>query len=178
MESLFAMDFFTVDTLFNRRYYVFFIIYLKTRQIIQFGITQHPTRQFVRNQLTGFMYNRIDSGKTYIIHDRASAFTRQDYRGLGITNIITSVKAPNMNSFAERFVRSIRQELLNWFIIFSRNQLDTLIRNYIKYFNSQRPHQGIGQQSPLGYIPQTDGKIVKIPILGGLCHHYCRELAA
>jgi putative transposase len=91
--------------------------------------------------------------------------------------IATSVQAPNMNAIAERFVGSVRRELLDHFIMLSRNQLKTVLADYIHYYNTLRLHQGLGQQTPTGYSPEEKGEILKIPILSGLHHHYFRRAA-
>jgi transposase InsO family protein len=78
-----------------------------------------------------------------------------------------------MNAFAERFVRSIRQECLDWFIIFSEKQLRNIIKQYMEYFNKFRPHQGLGS-IPEGKPPDKTGKIQKQPILWGLHNTYNR----
>ena len=91
--------------------------------------------------------------------------------------IATSVEAPDRNAIAERFVGSVRREALDHFIILSRNQLKTVLVDYIHYYNSLRPHQGLGQQTPTGYYPEEKGEILKIPILSGLHHHYFRRAA-
>jgi putative transposase len=91
--------------------------------------------------------------------------------------IATSVEAPNMNAIAERFVGSVRREALDHYIILSRTQLKTILADYIHYYNSLRPHQGLNQQSSTGYCPEEKGEILKIPILSGLHHHYFRRAA-
>jgi putative transposase len=91
--------------------------------------------------------------------------------------IATSVQAPNMNAIAERFLGSVRREALDHYVIFSRNQLKTVFVDYIYYYNSFRPHQGLGQQTPTGYSPEEKGEILKIPILSGIHHHYFRRAA-
>jgi putative transposase len=177
INKLFSMDFFTVTTLFGKTFYVFFIMYLKTREIMQFKVTDVPSAFFVRNQLTGFMYDREDK-KTYLIHDGSGEFIFQDYKGLGIRNIRISPESPNMNAHAERFIGSVRRECLNWFILFSYKQLDRILKEYINYYNTMRPHQGIMQDIPNGYTPQDGhGRILKKPILSGLWNHYYREAA-
>ena len=176
IESLYAMDFFTVDSILGRRFYVFFIMYLKTREIIRFSVTDIPSKLFVRNQLIEFMYDREDK-KTYLIHDGSGEFRYQDYKSLGITNILISPYAPNMNAHAERFIGSVRRECLDWFIIFTYGQLCRILKEYITYYNTMRPHQGINQSIPQGYTSQDKGRIVKMPVLSGLWHHYYREAA-
>jgi len=135
MNSLFAMDFFTVDSLFNqKRYYFFFMMYVKTRKIIQVSVTDKPDYFFVRNQLREFSSNHDSS--PYLIHDGSGEFTSQDYKLLGIKNIRIFPGAPNMNAHVERFVGSVRRELLDNFIIFSYSQLFTLMKKYVSYYNN------------------------------------------
>ncbi len=82
-----------------------------------------------------------------------------------------------MNSIAERFVKNARVEALDYFIILNRKQVEDILTEYINYYNTMRPHQGINQNIPKKYLTQKEGKIVKLPILSGLHHHYYREAA-
>lgn len=144
------MDFFTIDTIFNKRYYVFFIIRHKTREIIRYAVTQNPIKEFVRQQVIEFE-NEI--GRiVYMIHDNASQFTL-NYLSYSIKVICTSVKAPDMNSVAERFILSARFEALDNFVIINQNQVKNILKQYIHYYNIFRPHQGIDQQTPKKYTP-------------------------
>jgi hypothetical protein len=176
LSSLFAMDFLTVESLFGKRFYVFFLLYLKTREIVSFGVTDVPSRRFVRNQLVGY-FEDTSTMKPYLIHDRSGEFLYQNYESLGIKSVPISVRAPNMNAFAERFVGSIRREALDWFIIVSYRQLYSIIKKYISYYNSKRPHQGIEQNIPKGYEPQKEGMVVSEPVCFGLFRHYFRKAA-
>ena len=69
LESLYACDFFTIDTIMGRRYYVFFILYMKSREIMQYAVTMNPCREFVRQQLMRFSESTEE--KAYLIHDRS-----------------------------------------------------------------------------------------------------------
>jgi len=173
LKSLYAMDFFTVTTILGATFYVFFIIHLKTRQIVQYRMTQFPTKAFVMNQLRGFTESHIGD-EIYLIHDNDPAFKYIAYDSLSIKNVKISVEAPNMNPFAERFVGSIRREALDWFIVFTDSQLENIIKKYIFYYNNYRIHQGI-QDVPAGYMSQEKGKIISMPVLFGLHHHYYRK---
>ncbi len=174
IKSIYAMDFFTVDTVLCQRYYVYFIIYHQTREIVDFAITRNPCREFVRQQLIGFG-EKLNS-LVYMIHDNAAQLNK-NYLAHGIKEIRTSVKAPNMNAIAERFIGSVRREALDYFLLISEQQILNILQEYIDYYNSKRPHQGLGQQVPEGYKPQRHGKVRKTPILGGLCNHYDRIAA-
>jgi len=171
IHSIFAMDFFTVDTILNQRFYVYFIICHKTRQIVHFAMTKNPCREFVRQQMIEFeqKFNQF----IYMIYDNAPQFNL-DYVSFGIKGVRTSIQAPNMNAIAERFVGSVRREALDYFILFQENQIKNILKDYITYYNSLRPHQGIAQRIPNGYKPETNGRVLKLPILGGLCNHYLR----
>ena len=176
LESLYACDFFTIDTIMGKRYYVFFILYMKSREIMQYAVTTNPCREFVKQQLIEFS-DSIMGEKVYLIHDRSPELCCFHYEDYGVKEVTTSTKAPNMNAIAERFVRSVRNEILDAFVLFGRKQIEHILSRYILYFNRQRPHQGIEQHVPGGYEVQTEGKIVSIPILSGLHHHYERHSA-
>jgi putative transposase len=171
IDSLFATDFFTVDTIFNKRFYIFFIIQLKTRKIVNFSLTTNPTRLFVRQRIIHFSEDKTH--KSYLIHDRSPEFN-QNYHLYNIKGVTTSVEAPNMNAYAERFISSVRREALDNFIVLNEDQLRNILLQYIHYYNSMRPHQGIHQKIPDGYIPQPKGTVVAVPVLSGLHHHYKR----
>ena len=176
-NSLFCCDFLTVETSGFRRFYVFFIMELKSRKIVQFGITRNPDFQFVGNQLRGFMFDREDQ-KTHLIHDNSGELRCYDYESLGIKGIATVPFSPNMNSFAERFVGSLRRECLDHFIIFGYRQLYTLVCEYIRYYNEERPHQGVGNRliEPQNPVNRT-GEVKSYPALFGLERSYYRDTA-
>jgi transposase InsO family protein len=92
----------------------------------------------------------------------------------GIKILRTPVRAPNANAACERFLRSVRAECLDHVLVLSEAQLVSLLRSYCEYFNTARPHQGIGQKVPDGSrdSPKVGGSVVKIPVLGGLHHEY------
>ena len=122
------------------------------------------------------MFHREDR-KTYLIHDNSGELKWLDYESVGIKGIATVPYSPNMNAYAERFIGSIRREILNYFIVFTRKQLHQLIKEYVYYYNNLRPHQGIGNTIPNGSPPQSKGKIVSKPVLFGLYQHYYRKTA-
>ena len=112
----------------------------------------------------------------YMIHDNAPQF-HFNYLDFQIKEIRTSIEAPNMNAISERFIRSIRQEALDYFLLIGERQIYPIIKSYIDYYNSKRPHQGLDQDIPNGYTPQSSGRVYKIPIMSGLCYHYQRKAA-
>ena len=175
LDSLFCMDFFTLDSVFNKRFYIFFIMCIKTREIVHFNITQNPNKVFVNAQLDHFRWDILKhEDPVYLIHDNASEFKHAHYDLYNIKDIPISAYSPNMNAYAERFVGSARREAFNWFILFSENQIRNILTEYIFYYNSKRPHQGIEQNVPQGHFSHKYGKIVGRPVLSGLFHYYKR----
>ena len=113
---------------------------LKSRKIVQYGITTNPTIQFLRNQFSVFEYEY--PGST-LIHDNSGELKWFPYDQYNIRDVAIVPYSPNMNAYAERFVRSIRQECLDYFIIFTYGQLRNIVKSYIEYYNNYRPHQGL-----------------------------------
>ena len=175
LETLFSCDFLTIDIFGFKRYYVFFIIKLETRKIVQFAVTDHPNIQFLRNQFSVFGYEY--PGST-LIHDNSSELKWFPYKEYNIKDVAIVPYSPNMNAYAERFVRSIRQECLDYFIIFTYGQLRNIVRSYIDYYNNYRPHQGL-KDIPNGLPAECSktGEIKQKSLLFGLHNHYYREAA-
>jgi len=80
------------------------------------------------------------------------------------------------NNLCELFLGSVRRECLDPSLVLSEHQLERVLAEYTQYFNAERPHQGVGQKVPVGTDPpaNTNGRIVKMPVLGGLHHAYRR----
>jgi transposase InsO family protein len=173
-KSIYAMDFFTIDTITNCRYYVHFIISHASREIVQYAVTKYPVTEFVRQQIITF--EEYVSRIVYIIHDHGSQFFI-NYSQYDIVGIKTAIQSPNMNAIAERFVKSIRTEALDHFLLFNEKQIRNILSEYINYYNSKRPHQGIAQKIPAGDGNSSKGSIKKLQILGGLHNHYYRKAA-
>jgi putative transposase len=174
-ETLFACDFFTVDIFGFKRFYVFFIMELKTRRIVRHCYTNHPNIAFLRNQFSCFSEQFPNA---HLIHDNSSELKYFPYSQYGIKDVATVPYSPNMNAYAERFIRSFRQECLDYFIIFTCGQLGRIIKSYVDYYNNYRPHQGIkGIPNALPQQGSKTGEINQIPLLFGLHNHYYREAA-
>jgi putative transposase len=173
-DSLFSMDFMTIDTLFGKRLYLLIILELKSRKIVKWSLTENPSREFVRQQIIDFTYDDKES-KT-LIYDNAPQFTSIDYSDYGITGVNISLASPNMNAFVERLNGTFRREALDHFLLFSEKQVRNIISEFVEYYNTKRMHQGI-DRIPDAEIQERSGVIGKEQILGGLCHHYYRSSA-
>jgi putative transposase len=93
----------------------------------------------------------------------------------GIEVVHTPVRAPRANAYAERWVRSVREECLDQLIVVNEAHLKAVLREYEHFFNTARPHQGIGQKIP-DPPPESSisGKVKRRDLLGGVLHDYYR----
>ena len=91
----------------------------------------------------------------------------------------TPVRAPKANAIAERFVRTVRAECLDWLLILNRRHLERVLRVYVDHYNRERPHRALELRPPdPGKPPQIDrGEIHRRDRLGGLIHEYHRAAA-
>ena len=100
------------------------------------------------------------------------------FRSIRIKVIHLPHRAPNSNAFAERWVRTVREECLDKLLIINEEHLRCVMKVYIAHYNQHRPHQGIAQQTPIPFpAPETQGEIRSRDVLGGIIHEYYREAA-
>jgi putative transposase len=173
-DSLYGMDFMTIDTLFGRRFYLLIILELKSRRIVQWNLTENPCREFVKQRIALYSEDSLD--KKTLIYVNAPQFTSIKYGWYNIKGVNTSVASPNMNSYTERVIGTIRREALDHFLLFSEKQVLKIITEYVEYYNHLRPHQGINK-IPVEKKVHNSGIIQKDQILGGLHHNYYRSSA-
>jgi transposase InsO family protein len=152
-QAAVACDFFTVDTAFLRRYYVLFFIRVNTREVIYAGITANPTGPWTTQAARNLFISHSEqlAHAKALVRDRGSQFTAsfdQVFRTEGFKILKTPIRTPVANTFAERWIGSIRRELLDRTIIWNRRQLERLVTDYIAHHNEHRPHQSLGQQPP------------------------------
>jgi putative transposase len=101
------------------------------------------------------------------------------FRSEGIRVIHTPVQAPQANAFAERFVRTVRTECLDWLLIIGRRHLERVLRTYTRHYNRERPHRGLALHPPQRQAAKLmqHGHIHRRDRLGGLIHEYYRAAA-
>jgi putative transposase len=117
----------------------------------------------------------------FLIHDRDGKFTAAFdavFRSEGLTVIHPPVRAPQTNAYAERFVRTVLTECLDWLLIVGRRHLEQVLRIYIQHYNRERPHRGLALHppQPLARAPALpqEGNVQRRDRLGGLLHEYYR----
>jgi putative transposase len=145
-----ACDFFTVDTVMLRRYYVLFFIELDSRRVHFAGITKNPTGAWTTQAARNFTM-RYERTIRFLIRDGAGQFATgfdEVFRSDGATIIRTPPYTPVANAYAERWVGTVRQELLDRTLIWNHPHLERLLGEYVAHYNTSRPHRGLGQCAP------------------------------
>jgi transposase InsO family protein len=188
MDVLVATDFFTAEvwTLGGLvTYYVLFFIHLSSRQVHVAGLTPHPNQAWmmqVARNVTMEAWGCLAPGQ-YLIHDRDGKYCpafQQIIDAAGVTRVPLPPRSPNLNAYAERWVRSIKEECLSRLILFGEASLRHALAQYVEHFHHERPHQGKGN---VVLMPLPEHRAVREgPLrcqerLGGLLKYYDREAA-
>ena len=180
-HAILACDLLHVDTVGLRRLYVFFVIEHATRRVHILGVTAHPTGAWLTQQARNLCMDLDDAGRRFrfLIRDRDTKFTTAFdavFTAVDARIIRTPALAPRANAIAERFVGSLRRELLDRILIINERHAATVLRQYEHHYNDHRPHRALGQAAPLRPLPQrttTDTHNVRRRgRLGGLIHEY------
>ena len=182
-----AADFFTIEVWAPRglvTFYVFFAIELATRKIEIAGITTGPNEAWmmqigrnVTDPVDGFL-----AEKKLLILDRDGKFSVafRDLLGTaGIEVVRLPPRSPNLNAYAERFVRSIKDECLNRMIFFGERSLRRATRDFVAHYHAERNHQGLDNRliEPAERNGSDIGRIRCMERLGGMLRFYCRAVA-
>jgi hypothetical protein len=175
-----ACDFFTVETVALTRMYVLFFIELERRLVWLGGVSPHPTGEWVTQQarnLTMVLGERTAQVKL-LVRDRDAKFVGSFdavFAADSVRVVKTPVRAPRANAYAERWVRSVRAECLDWILIWNRHHLERVLSAYVDHYNRARPHRG-GLEVPAvtDEVPLRTGPIERMDLLGGLIHEYHR----
>src|SRR5665811_1309640 len=179
--GIWATDFFTVETIRLKTLYVLFFIELSTRRVHPAGVTAHPDSAWVTQQARNLAIDERLSGVRFLLRDRDAKFSGPFdavLRAEGVRVIRTPIHAPRANAFAERFVRTVRQECLDHVLIYGRRHLERVLEVYVTHYVAERPHRGLNLAMPAGNrTPQVPGPtrpVERRDVLGGLIHEYRR----
>jgi putative transposase len=184
-DALLATDFIETITLTGARMYVLAVIEHASRRVRILGATAHPTANWVTQAARNLVMDLEDAGcrVKYLIHDRDGKYPALFDAVLaqaGIQVVLTGVRVPRMNALMERWVRTCRRELLDRTLIWNQRHLLHALREYERFYNLHRPHQGIANVRPLKPLrePITDpDQLARLNIhrrdrLGGVLHEY------
>src|SRR4051794_30927903 len=136
--TIVACDFLTVESVFLRRCYAFFFIGHGSRRVWFAGCTANATRAWVAQHARNLALDLAERGIRVLIRDRDSKYSGEFdevFRSERIRVVKTPVRAPQANALAERFVRTVRNECLDWLLILSRRHLDHVLRIYVDHYN-------------------------------------------
>ncbi len=181
-SGILACDLLHVDTVFLRRLYVFFVMEIQARRVHVLGVTAHPTAAWTAQQARNLL---MDLGERatrfrFLIRDRDNKFTPvfdEVFAGYGVRIIKTPVRSPRANSFAERYVGTLRRECLDHVLIYDERPLQRTLTEYSRHYNEHRPHQSREQRPPLhepGQVVDVTARIKHRRVVHGLISEYQR----
>jgi putative transposase len=181
VDTLVSVDFFTVPTVFFHVLFVFVVLAHDRRRILSINVTSSPSAAWTANQIVqAFPW---ESAPRYLLRDRDGiygAVFRNRVRNLGIKEVVIARRSPWQNPYAERVIGTLRRELLDHVIVMNERHLRRLLRTYVtEYYHPCRSHLSLGKDAPepRAVEPPEIGKVVELPLVGGLHHLYARRAA-
>jgi putative transposase len=182
-HTILACDLFHVETVTLTRLYGFFVVEHATRRVRILGLTAHPTGEWLTQLARNLMTDLDDAGQSFwfLIRDHDRKFSRifdTVFTAAGMQILTTPVRAPRANAIAERFVGSLRRELLDRVLILNQHHALAVLAEYQRHFNEHRPHRALGQAAPLRPLPDLHPsrhiQVSRRDRLGGLFHEYAQ----
>jgi len=172
-DAIAAMDFFTVSTVTFRLLYVWFAIEHGRRRVLRVAVTDHAAASWVVQQLREAF--PLDTAPRHLIFDRDSIFSAHvvsTLKSFGIKLTGTACRSPWQNGVAERWVGSVRRELLDHVVVLGERHLRRLLREHVAYYHDDRTHLGLGKATPAGrpVTRRRDGgaEVAALPRVDGL----------
>jgi transposase InsO family protein len=185
-EAILAMDFIETVTLTGQRQYILAVIHHAGRRVRILGTTAHPTHAWVTQAIRNLLMDLEDTGYLaqirFLIRDRDAKYPELIDKILGaagIATVLTGVRMPRMNSIIERWVKTLRAELLDRTLLWNQTHLRHALREYERHYNEHRTHRSLATAAPLRARPQPlePGQIKRLTVdrqdrLGGVIHEY------
>jgi len=178
MPDVVALDFFTVPTVAFRVLFVLVILAHARRRVVHFNIMEHPTAVWTAQQIVEAY--PWEAAPRYLLRDRdriyGAAF-RQRIRHMDIREVITAPRSPWQNPYIEGLIGSIRRECLDHVIVLNEWHLTRILASYFAYYHWFRTHLSLAMDcpEPRPIQPPERGKVIAVPEVGGLHHHYERQ---
>ncbi|MFZ0679444.1 integrase core domain-containing protein [Candidatus Binatus sp.] len=179
-EGIAAIDMFVVASASFRLLYVMIILAHDRRKIMRTAVTEHPSEAWLSRQVTeAFPW---DTAPHYLLRDRDAsygAYFRKRIEVMGIKDVVTAPRSPWQNPYVERVIGSIRRECLDHIVIFNERHLRRVLSSYADYYQRTRTHLSLEKDCPDSRPIQhrSVGRVVAVPRVGGLHHHYERLAA-
>ncbi len=188
MDSMVGCDFFTKRIYTLRGVvdaYVLVFIHLGSRKVLCSSSTYNPNAKWVTQQArnASMWLEENDVKMRYLIRDRDRKFPDEFdvfWKDEKARVIRIPIKAPKANAFSESFIESLKRECLNYFICFSRDQLDHILKVWLQHYHKERPHRGVGRDNTVldeEFVPKCEGFVRSKQELGGIVRSYYREAA-
>jgi putative transposase len=179
-QAILAFDFFTVETVMLRTVYVLFAVRVGSRRVHVLGVTRNPDSAWVTQQARNLAVGKRLRGIRFVIRDHDSKFPGsfdQVFRSEGMSIVKTPIRAPRANAYAERWVRTVRAECLDWVLVLGRRHLARVLGTYVTHYNQARPHRGLELKTPErrpspGRRPADVARVRTHDVLGGLIREY------
>jgi transposase InsO family protein len=185
-KAIVACDFFVAVTATFRLFYVFVVIHHRSRRLLHFNVTAHPTAAWTLQQLREAI--GFEEAHRYLIHDRDSIFARsfdESIKNLGLSVLKSPPHSPKANAICERVIGTIRRECLDWLIPLSESHLRSILKEWVTHYNGARPHMALGPgvpDPPAGALLRANAQsrhrlsarevVCARSVLGGLHHEY------
>jgi transposase InsO family protein len=174
-QAVWAADLCTVPMLTFRTLYVLVVIAHGRRDLVHLAVTAHPTAAWVWRQLVeATAWGRRPR---FLLRDRDTVYggdSAQRAAALGIETLLAPVRAPRANAVAERVIGTLRRECLDHLIVLTERHLRTVLSEFSRYYNGDRPHRTLQLQTPRPHVVTATGPIRARSVLGGLHHAYER----
>jgi len=176
-----AIDFCHVETVTLTRLHVLFGIEVGSRRVDLLGVTAHPTGAWVTQVARNLLMDLEDGlgGFRLLVRDRDTKFTDAFdavFAAAGIRVVKTPPRTPRANAYAERWIRTLRSECLDWILICGETHLRRVLNEYLDHYNRARPHRGLDLDVPVPVPVQLghrrSGEVQRRDVLGGLIHEY------
>jgi putative transposase len=179
-RDLVSIDLFTVPTARLRVLFVLVVLAHHRRHVVHFNVTEHPTAAWTAQQIVDAFPD--ESAPAYLLRDRDRVYGkhfRHRVKGMRIVEVLTAPQSPWQNPFAERLIGSIRRECLNHVLVLGERHLHRILTRYFAYYHRARTHLALDKDAPdLRPIERpAEGKIVRLPEVGGLHHRHVRQAA-
>jgi putative transposase len=179
-QVILAADFFTVYTVIGTTLYTLFVIELSSRRVVLTACTARPDSAWVTQQARNLSMALDGASEIrFLIHDRDAKFCGpfdEVFSSDGIRILKTPIRAPRANAIAERWVKTVKTECLDWMLILGERHLAAVLKEYVEHYNGFRPHRGLELRCP---VPQSsaDGRTPSSRVrrrsrLGGLINEY------
>jgi putative transposase len=165
---------------------VLFVVEVQRRYVHLVGITAHPTGAWVAQQARNLLMDLEEQGHRfrYLVRDRDAKFSAAFdtvFAAAGIEVVKIPPRAPRANAYAERWVRTVRSECLDWTLVWNQRQLYWVLTEYLRHYNTVRPHRSLDLQPPrpaprlrLVQPDRRESPVQRVDVLGGLIHEYRR----